>query len=267
MAPKEKASPAAAKEKASPAAAKEKASPATAKEKASPGKRTSREPSPSKEEAKAASPKKASGKAAAAGSPAKKALREASPAKERAPSPAKPSPKKQKTEEKEAAPGALPKPTIIDVLLANHRETVSLLTHFQKEARKPDANKQRLEELVDAISIVIRLHSQAELEVLYPVVERELGEKGKEISERAKKEHSEIEANLLKALERRKEGGEELNQLIAQITTDFQKHLHEEEDEAVPLLLEKLGADALVDVAQQFMSAKAKAPLEPQPVS
>eukprot|EP00887_Chlorella_sp_A99_P007623 scaffold20.g7623.t1 len=256
MAPKEKASPAAAKEKASPAAAKEKASPATAKEKASPGKRTSREPSPSKEEAKAASPKKASGKAAAAGSPAKKALREASPAKERAPSPAKPSPKKQKTEEKASARG--------------HGRPA-------RGARGDPGEEAHRFGLLPCCLAPPLLSSRsaqqstlAELEVLYPVVERELGEKGKEISERAKKEHSEIEArlaNLLKALERRKEGGEELNQLIAQITTDFQKHLHEEEDEAVPLLLEKLGADALVDVAQQFMSAKAKAPLEPQPVS
>ena len=204
--------------------------------------------SPTKAATAKASPAERGGSPQRTGSPPKAVAARASPAAvEASPAAAKASPaaakakasppKKQKTEEEEA-PAGLPQPTTTDIMLADHRETMALLTHFQavrqdliplgaallpcgrqaaclvrasgflhqmwqgaaasayamavlpapkwlasgpdatarpgahtspaptlalQEAAKPDASKRKLEELVDAITVVIRLHSQASL--------------------------------------------------------------------------------------------------------
>lgn len=51
-------------------------------------------------------------------------------------------------------PKELPAPTMADILLSDHRETMVLLKHHAHVAKTNDA--QLLEELTDAISLVIR---------------------------------------------------------------------------------------------------------------
>jgi len=163
-----------------------------------------------------------------------------------------------------AATNALPQPTLVDILLGDHRDTVALLKHFEQVSKSDD--KLMLEKLTDAIALTIRLHSQAEFEVLYPVMEKKLGSKGKELSKVALEDHSKIEEDLLKALELRKEGNKELAGTIQEVMDLFIKHLADEEDEMVPLLLAKMTEEEQVELAASFMEAKAKAPLNPQPI-
>ncbi|EFN55052.1 hypothetical protein CHLNCDRAFT_134918 [Chlorella variabilis] len=202
---------------------------------------------------------------------------------------------------KVAATNALPQPTIVDILLGDHRDTVALLKHFDEVSGSGD--KLMLEKLTDAIAITIRLHSQArpraaaqppsaassilpptttlaptcasleratlqaEFEVLYPVMERRLGAKGKEAREHSVEEHSKIEGDLVRALEMRKEGGKELAGTIKEVMDLFIKHLGEEENELVPKMLAQMSEEEQVELAASFLEAKAKALLTPQPAT
>ncbi|KAI3438055.1 hypothetical protein D9Q98_000498 [Chlorella vulgaris] len=159
----------------------------------------------------------------------------------------------------------LPQPTIADIILGDHRDTVALLERFEAVAGSGDALM--LEKLTDAIAITIRLHSQAEFEVLYPVMEKKLGEKGKQARQHSMQEHSKIEEDLLKALEKRKEGGGELTSTMKEITDLFMQHLKEEENELVPQMLQNMSEEEQIELAASFMLAKAKAPLSPQPIA
>ncbi|KAL4857222.1 putative hemerythrin-like protein [Chlorella vulgaris] len=176
----------------------------------------------------------------------------------------------------------LPQPTIADIILGDHRDTVALLERFEAVAGSGDALM--LEKLTDAIAITIRLHSQAsrsrqtavtqtsllppaEFEVLYPVMEKKLGEKGKRAREHSMQEHSRIEEDLLRALEKRKEGGGELTSTMKEITDLFMQHLKEEENELVPQMLRNMSEEEQIELAASFMLAKAKAPLTPQPIA
>ena len=71
-----------------------------------------------------------------------------------------------------------------------------------------------MENLVDSISLLCRLHSQAEMDVLYPVVERSLGVDGKKMVQESLEEHSNVEQEALKALELRKSGGDDLSSTL-----------------------------------------------------
>ncbi|PRW57159.1 hemerythrin [Chlorella sorokiniana] len=162
-----------------------------------------------------------------------------------------------------AAENMLQPPTIADILLGDHRDTVALLKHHQEVADSGD--KLLLEKLTDAIAITVRLHSQAEMDVLYPMVEKKLGGKGKELAAHAADDHAQIERDLVEALQKRKTGGEELAQVVQEVTEKFLHHLKEEEESMMPELLKKCTAEEQIELATAFMEAKAKAPLEPQP--
>ncbi|KAL4452155.1 hypothetical protein ABPG75_007817 [Micractinium tetrahymenae] len=162
-----------------------------------------------------------------------------------------------------AAANLLPELTITDVLLADHRDTVALLKHFEEIAGGQD--KLMMEKLVDAIAITIRLHSQAEADVLYPLLAKRLGAQGKEAMKHAASEHAKIERDLVTALEQRKSGSEELASTLKEVMEAFIHHMKEEEEEMVPKLLAGMSEEEQVEVCQSFLSAKAKAPLEPQP--
>ena len=53
------------------------------------------------------------------------------------------------------------------------------------------------EKLDDAINLVIRLHSQAEMDVLYPFVEKTLGSEGKTKVKESLEEHTSIEKSAM----------------------------------------------------------------------
>ncbi|KAL4426118.1 hypothetical protein ABPG77_002704 [Micractinium sp. CCAP 211/92] len=162
-----------------------------------------------------------------------------------------------------AAANLLPELTIADVLLADHRDTVALLKHFEEISGGGD--KLAMEKLVDAVAITIRLHSQAEADVLYPLMAKRLGAQGKEAMKQAAAEHAQIERDLITALEQRKSGSKELASTLKEVMEAFIQHMREEEDEMVPKLLAGMSDEEQVEVCQSFLSAKAKAPLEPQP--
>ena len=162
---------------------------------------------------------------------------------------------------KKTSSTVLPEPTIVDVLMDDHLNAVLLCRKFE------GATDPLLKEtLADAIEISVRLHSQGEMDVLYPFVEKTLG--AKDMVRTCLEEHSTVEAQALEALQQRKEGGDKLGAAIKSITSEFTEHLLKEENDIMMKVLESGATESdLLDLAQQFTAAKEKAPLDPQPVA
>lgn len=174
-------------------------------------------------------------------------------------------PEVEEEEEEQVRPMEARHLDIASVLLSDHRHTVALLHHFQQAMGDTDTDDLLIETLVDAICLDIRLHSQAEFDVLYPYFENMLGKKGKEIARHSREAHVEIENNLVQALEMRKEGkkSEELEELISTVMQEFEAHLQQEEEEYMPLLLEKASEEDLLELVEPFFQSKMNAPLMP----
>ncbi|GAB4819065.1 hypothetical protein N2152v2_006111 [Parachlorella kessleri] len=156
---------------------------------------------------------------------------------------------------------SLPQPSLVDVIITDHRATVALLDLFSEAAKAED--KQMMQKLQDAITLEIRLHSQAEMDVLYPLMAKKM-KNGKEMEAHVMEEHQKIEKDLLEALKLRKEGGEKLTSLMEDAKKVFLEHMKEEEDELLPVFLEELTAEETLELANQILESKQKAPLMPQ---
>ena len=155
-------------------------------------------------------------------------------------------------------PNDIPAPTMADFLMRDHLDTVVLLKHFEKANAAGD--KQLQETLTDAIGLVCRLHSQAEMDVLYPFVEKSLGSEGKKKVKESPEEHNNVEQEALQALELRKSGGGELKKTLSELNKDFTEHLLKEENDIMMKLLNTISEADMADIAEQ---AKETAPLDP----
>jgi iron-sulfur cluster repair protein YtfE (RIC family) len=158
-------------------------------------------------------------------------------------------------------PKDIPVPTMADFLMGDHVDTVVLLKHFEKASSSGD--RQLMETLTDAIALVCRLHSQAEMDVLYPFVEKSLGADGKQLVKESLEEHTNVEQEALQALELRKSGGDDLASVLSELNSDFTEHLMKEENDIMMKLLNDVSEADMADIAIKFQQAKESAPLEP----
>lgn len=119
----------------------------------------------------------------------------------------------------------IPEPSMLDVLMCDHRDTMALLKHFAEESKRAGSD-QMLEMLTDAISLSIRLHSEGEFQVLYPWVEIKM--KDKSTVSHFLNVHHGIEDKLMVCLEERKSGSDsKLTSTMNQVLSEFSKHLQE----------------------------------------
>ena len=158
-------------------------------------------------------------------------------------------------------PKDIPVPTMADFLMGDHLDTIVLLKHFEKASASGD--KQLMETLTDAISLVIRLHTQAEMDVLYPFIEKSLGTEGKQKVKGFLDEHTNIEQEAVQALQLRKSGGDDLASALSEVKKDFTEHLLKEESDTMMKLLSAVSEADMADIALQFQQAKESAPLDP----
>ena len=79
--------------------------------------------------------------------------------------------------------GPLRNPDLIDSILVDHSQALCLFSHFFQAAESGATNIMAL--VVGAIALELRLHSQAEVQVLYPVLATRLGTEGHALAQRA----------------------------------------------------------------------------------
>eukprot|EP00887_Chlorella_sp_A99_P006084 scaffold22.g6084.t1 len=128
--------------------------------------------------------------------------------------------------------------TVVDLVVADHHTINALFARFHqaREASEPQA----VPALVTALAVEVLLHSRAEEQVLYPFLERALGDEGRSFSEHSDKEHKQLEATLMRAMRQRSlhDGGEHLAATLEEARKE------------------------LIDLGQRFSEAKHRAPLD-----
>ncbi|KAL4420251.1 hypothetical protein ABPG77_003430 [Micractinium sp. CCAP 211/92] len=158
--------------------------------------------------------------------------------------------------------GAVPPPTLTDCILCDHSEVLTLFNHFFQAAQA--GNALAMDMCVCALALAMRLHSQAENKVLYPLLESRLGEAGLQWAARELAEHGMLEQSIADVLSLRAVGGQALANRMKQAQAEFLTHQAEEEGQILPAVAAVLTADEPTLLAAQFKAAKQSAPLAPQ---
>ncbi|KAL4428340.1 hypothetical protein ABPG75_002429 [Micractinium tetrahymenae] len=158
--------------------------------------------------------------------------------------------------------GALPPPSLTDCILCDHSQTLTLFNHFFQAAQT--GNALVMDMCVCALALDMRLHSQAENMVLYPLLEARLGEAGLQWAARELAEHGMLEQSIADVLSLRTVGGQALMNRMKQAQAEFLTHQAEEEGQILPAVAAVLTAEESITLAAQFKAAKQSAPLAPQ---
>ena len=136
-------------------------------------------------------------------------------------------PAKKKTASKTSARKAAPKaPDAVALLQADHREVEKYFADFEK-AR----SDKRKKELADKICLALRVHTQIEEEVFYPVSREYLDEE--DIVDEAIVEHASAK-DLIAQIEAMEPGEEFYDAKVKVLSELVEHHVEEEEKEYFP---------------------------------
>ncbi len=159
--------------------------------------------------------------------------------------------------------GGLRNPDIIDCILVDHAQILTLFSHFFQAAESSAVNIMEL--VCGAIVLELRLHSQAEIQVLYPVFAQRLGGEGMALTQRALAEHAMLERSLTEILRlRRPADSQLLITRVKQLEIETMTHLAEEESMILPRMAAACSPQELGTLGLSFRTAKQMAPLMPQ---
>ncbi|PRW60295.1 hemerythrin isoform A [Chlorella sorokiniana] len=158
-----------------------------------------------------------------------------------------------------------PEPSLIDCILCDHRHVSTLFAHFEAAAA---AKQEHLMQMHAAALIQsIRMHSQAELEVVYPLVEAESSGStdNAALAARSRQEHAQVESDLLNVLASVgcTLGGPlplgataTLEAAMRNLQAHLIAHMLEEERTLLPRLAAAHSPEALVLLGKNFEAAK-----------
>jgi hemerythrin-like domain-containing protein len=136
---------------------------------------------------------------------------------------------------------------VVDKIEHDHREVEGLFAEFNDA---PDR------ELALKICHELEIHTVAEEEAVYPILEEELTNEEDQVEE-ATDEHQ--EARDLIAEIRSVEDLNELTRLMGQLEAAISHHVDEEEAEMLPQARRELPDEELEDLGEKFDEAKAEA--------
>ncbi|MDG4857000.1 hemerythrin domain-containing protein [Streptomyces sp. T-3] len=148
---------------------------------------------------------------------------------------------------------------VIAELTTDHREVEDMFAQLDKT---PSGSADR-KSVVDDLTIELVRHSVAEEVHLYPAV-REHVPGGETLADREIEDHARVE-KLLKRLEGRDAGAADFDQLVATLRTEVTAHIHDEEENLFPRLIQACDARFLDDLGDRIRSAKKTAPTRPHP--
>ena len=136
-------------------------------------------------------------------------------------------------------------PSAGDLLKKDHRKVEELFARFRQTHDESVAT-----EICDELTI----HTRVEEQVLYPAVRNEMTDGGK-LTNEAEKEHSEAKGLIGRI--RRTSNPEHLAELMTELETAVQHHVHEEESEMLPKAERELGEGRMTEMGKEIADAKA----------
>jgi hemerythrin superfamily protein len=152
--------------------------------------------------------------------------------------------------------------TVIDVLVADHREVEGLFAAF--EALPPEAHDRR-KTISEQVVIELVRHAIAEEMYVYPAVRQHLPD-GAEIAEREISEHSEAEVTM-KRIEKYKHDDPKLDTEMRELMRVIRHHVADEENGVFPQLAAAMDRSELERLAEKVQAAKKVVPTRPHPLA
>lgn len=149
---------------------------------------------------------------------------------------------------------------VIELLEHDHREVEEMFAEIEKATSAKDKRA-----IADKIIIELVRHSEAEEQVVYPVMAKKI-EGGKDLVEHEIEEHSTAEL-VMKELDGMDAEDPKFGVLINQLKTDIEKHVREEEGEAFPQLRRAVSAEELEKLGTVVQGLKKILPTHPHPMA
>lgn len=151
-------------------------------------------------------------------------------------------------------------PDVVDVLSADHREFLSLVTEIQQGV---DPAVRR--DLADTLIAELIRHAVAEEMWVYPAMKKHLPD-GDAAVEHDTAEHKELEV-LLKQMEDHASDDAALVATAARVEEVLRDHIDDEEREQFPQLRARVPREEMVQMAGRVETAKRLAPTRPHPAA
>jgi len=151
-----------------------------------------------------------------------------------------------------------PRQDVVDILKADHREFLDLLTQVLTTA---DAGERR--DLTDTAIAEIMRHAVAEEMYVYPAIEKHLPD-GREEAQHDREEHEEL-VQIMKRLEDADTADPAFIATVTEFEANLRHHIEEEEADQFPRLRAHIPADELVSMGEKVERAKKLAPTRPHP--
>ncbi|KAJ7443920.1 HHE domain-containing protein [Mycena galericulata] len=152
------------------------------------------------------------------------------------------------------------KQRLTDAIKEDHQEMYEYHDYYKKSAGDPDAQTRWARQLTWEIA----RHAVGEEIVVYPLMEKHLGEEGLKLADHDREEHQHVK-EILSHLESLTPGTNEYDKLIEKMMVSLHHHNDDEEVKDLPLLEPYLGEKASESAASQFSLTKKFVPTRAHP--
>ncbi|TFK36182.1 hypothetical protein BDQ12DRAFT_725232 [Crucibulum laeve] len=150
--------------------------------------------------------------------------------------------------------------TLSEAVAEDHREMYTYYDEYTKASGNPDKQERWARQLTWEVA----RHAIAEELVVYPMMEKHLGEKGKQLAEHDRADHQEVK-NRLYNLEDLSPGTSQHASLLKEIMDHLKPHNDSEENEDLPLLEAAIGREDSQSAAKSFERTKKFVPTRSHP--
>ncbi|KAJ7866444.1 hypothetical protein B0H14DRAFT_2347455 [Mycena olivaceomarginata] len=152
------------------------------------------------------------------------------------------------------------KQTLTEAIKEDHQEMYEYHDNYKKFAGDADAQARWAHQLRWEIA----RHAVGEEIVVYPLMEKHLGEEGLKLTNHDREEHQHVK-EMLSTLEDMTPGTGEYDKIFERMMASLRAHNDDEEVKDLPLLEPRLGEDASKTAAAQFSLTKKFVPTRAHP--
>lgn len=136
--------------------------------------------------------------------------------------------------------------SVVTVIKEQHREVDKLMKQVEAEKGDIAATLQKIYDM-------LKPHSDAEEDFVYPTIERVEPEESEEVHDGAAEHHHML--SLLTELLNREPGEPGFDGVVAAFAAEVRHHVEEEEADLLPALQENLSRSELEDMGERFLKA------------
>ncbi|KAF8584662.1 hypothetical protein K439DRAFT_1345575 [Ramaria rubella] len=154
------------------------------------------------------------------------------------------------------------KGSLTDAIKEDHAEMYEYHDKYKACAGDQDAQQRWSRQLIWEIA----RHAVAEEIVVYPLMEKHLSDKGKNLADRDREDHQSVKEDLA-MLETATAGTTAFETVLDRVMKHLHEHNGNEEVDDLPLLEPKLGEDGSRRAARQFSRTKMFAPTRAHPAA